>query len=131
MPSFRGNAILAALVIAASSLSAQDLSPGLSVARLGDGLYALTHAYPLPSNSLVAAMRDGRLLLVDPPYTPEATETVLRWAKQEFGDREIVAIATIFHVDRLGGNAAWIASLARIRTEGYGLVVPGHGRPGA
>jgi metallo-beta-lactamase class B len=95
-------AILAAAAFAAP---AEKLSAGLSVERLEEGAWLVTHAYPWPSNSLLAVMRDGRLLLVDTPCTPEATGELLRWAASRLGEREVVAITTHFHVDRLGGNA--------------------------
>lgn len=106
----RKRARLAALLLSAalgtSPASAETLSPGLAVERLGEGIYLVTHSYPWASNSLICAMRDGRLLLVDTPCTPEATDELLRWAAAKFGERDAVAVTTHFHIDRLGGNAA-------------------------
>jgi metallo-beta-lactamase class B len=95
MRSMLGYACAAGFLLAAASLPAQEISPGLSVARLGDGVYVVTHAYPWPSNSLVAAMRDGRLLMVDTPYTPEATEELLTWAKRKFGAASLASLSSL------------------------------------
>jgi metallo-beta-lactamase class B len=98
-------AAFAILAAAAFAAPAEKLSPGLSVERLAEGAWLVTHAYPWPSNSLIAEMRDGRLLLVDTPCTPEATGELLRWAAERLGERKVAAVTTHFHIDRLGGNA--------------------------
>jgi len=53
-------------------------------------------------------MENGDILLVDVPYTPDATQTLLNWINKNFRKRAITAINTHFHVDRLGGNEALI-----------------------
>ncbi|MDY0019864.1 MAG: MBL fold metallo-hydrolase [Anaerolineae bacterium] len=75
-----------------------------------EGVFLVTHAFPWPHNSLMV-WSDATLLLVDTPYTPEATETMLRWFKEQRAltqpgesDYEIAAINTGFHYDNLGGN---------------------------
>jgi glyoxylase-like metal-dependent hydrolase (beta-lactamase superfamily II) len=50
-------------------------------------------------------MADGSLALVDTPYTPEATGTMLDWAEDTLGERQITAVNTGYHYDNLGGNA--------------------------
>jgi metallo-beta-lactamase class B len=108
MGTIRALAILSLFLLPAAAIAAEELSPGLSIEPIGRDAYLVTHAYPWPSNSLVAAMLDGRLLLIDTPCTPEATEALLRWTRARLGPREIVAGTTHFHVDRLGGNAALV-----------------------
>lgn len=75
-----------------------------------EGVFLVTHAFPWPHNSLMV-WSDETLLLVDTPYTPEATEALLRWFKEQRAltqlgnsDYEIAAINTGFHYDNLGGN---------------------------
>jgi metallo-beta-lactamase class B len=80
----------------------------LTVRQIQDGAYIITHAFPWPANALLVEMASGDLVLVDTPYTPEATRTLLDWIAATFGEREIVAINTGFHVDNLGGNSALI-----------------------
>lgn len=43
-------------------------------------------------------------MLVDTPYTPQATKIVLEWLETQVGKKDIVAINTHFHIDNLGGN---------------------------
>lgn len=74
--------------------------------RIGPRTWVITHELPLSANALVAEASDGRLLLVDTPWTPEATESLLAWLDERFGSPEIAAINTHFHLDALGGNPA-------------------------
>jgi metallo-beta-lactamase class B len=91
-----------------ANLFSEDLATNLSIDKIKPDLFVVTHSYPWPSNSLLAVMNNGDILLVDVPYTPEATEVLLGWVNKNYGARNIKAINTHFHVDRLGGNAALI-----------------------
>ncbi|MBN1877765.1 MAG: MBL fold metallo-hydrolase [Anaerolineae bacterium] len=88
-----------------------DLVEDLYVREIQAGVFVITHAFPWPGNSMLVKMADdgpsgeGLLVLVDTPYTPEATQTVLEWAEEKLGKRDIVAINTGYHYDNLGGNA--------------------------
>jgi metallo-beta-lactamase class B len=81
------------------------LADDLTVRELEAGVYLITHAFPWPANSLLVEMADESLVLVDTPYTAEATAILFEWIDAQFGVRDIVAINTGFHVDNLGGNA--------------------------
>jgi len=96
------------LVISTSSVTAKDLKNDITIVEVTPELYCIVHAYPWPANSLAAVMENGDILLVDTPYTPEATVSVLSWIEKKFGKRIIKAVNTHFHVDRLGGNEALI-----------------------
>jgi glyoxylase-like metal-dependent hydrolase (beta-lactamase superfamily II) len=85
-----------------------DLNEDLTVRQIQSGVFVITHAFPWPANSMVVAMENTDLVLVDTPYTPEATQEVLNWLEARFGQRKIIAINTGFHVDNLGGNSALI-----------------------
>jgi glyoxylase-like metal-dependent hydrolase (beta-lactamase superfamily II) len=74
------------------------------VRQIKEGAFVFTHSFPWPANSLLVEMENSDLLLVDTPYTPQATKDLLDWLKAQFGEREIVAINTGFHYDNLGGN---------------------------
>lgn len=87
-----------------------DLAPDLFLLRLGEGAYVVSHVFPFRCNSVLVEMRDGTLVFGGTPCTPEATRTLLDWAKREFGERPAVAIDTGYHVDNLGGNAAFLAA---------------------
>ena len=73
--------------------------------RLGDGIP--TGSLTLIEGQSAAGLR-AALVLVDTPYTPEATKALLGWMETRFGARELIAINTGFHVDNLGGNSVLI-----------------------
>jgi metallo-beta-lactamase class B len=83
-----------------------DLAPDLYLQRVGEGAYVISHTFPWLCNSVLVEMADGTLVLAGTPCTPKATELVLAWSKQRFGERKLVAINTGYHVDNLGGNQA-------------------------
>lgn len=95
---------------AATEPSAERIEIGedLQVRQIQKGIFVITHAFPWPANSLLVEMENGALVLVDTPYTPEATREMLTWIEAQFGQRDITAINTGFHYDNLGGNAAMI-----------------------
>lgn len=76
--------------------------------QIDEDVFIITHTFPWPANALLVVMDDDTLVLVDTPYTPEATEDLLDWMRERFGPRDLIAIDTGFHVDNLGGNSALI-----------------------
>jgi glyoxylase-like metal-dependent hydrolase (beta-lactamase superfamily II) len=76
--------------------------------ELSEDVYVFTHTYPWGANCLLVVMGNGDLVLVDTPYTPEATEDLLAWITDTFGERNLIEINTGYHVDNLGGNSALI-----------------------
>lgn len=92
-------------------LSGQDiqktviLDNDLVVHYLSETVQVITHSYPWPANSAVMQVSADEILLIDTPYTPEATKLVVRWIKQRYPDKMITAINTGFHFDNLGGNS--------------------------
>jgi metallo-beta-lactamase class B len=82
-----------------------ELDEELSVRSVQPGVYIVAHSFPWPANAMLVEMDNSTLVLVDTPYTPEATKDLLAWAETQFGAREIIAINTGFHYDNLGGNA--------------------------
>lgn len=91
----------------------------LTARRVQDGAWVITHRLPYPANSLVVEADDGSLLLVDTPWTADATKVLLDWLDERFGNPKKVAVNTHFHADALGGNAAFRD--ARIPTRGHQL----------
>jgi len=81
----------------------------IEIRKLPGGEYVITHAFPWPGNSMLVPVGEKHLVMVDTPYTPEATEWVLNWIGETLGTREIVGINTGVHFDNLGGNGALIA----------------------
>jgi metallo-beta-lactamase class B len=86
-----------------------ELGEGLSARQIRSGVFVVTHAFPWPANSLVVEMKNSDIVLAGTPYTPEAEETVLKWIRSRFGERNITAVNPGYHVDNLGGNAALVA----------------------
>jgi metallo-beta-lactamase class B len=82
-----------------------DLDEDLYLRQIQAGVYIITHEFPWAANSMVVEMADSTLVLVDTPYTPEATRAALDWIQSQTGPRDIVAINTGFHHDNLGGNS--------------------------
>jgi glyoxylase-like metal-dependent hydrolase (beta-lactamase superfamily II) len=82
-----------------------DISEDLYVRKVQDGVFVVTHSFPWPGNSMIVEMKNSDLVLVDTPYTPEATQELLEWVEIQLGEREITAINTGFHYDNLGGNS--------------------------
>lgn len=82
-----------------------ELDQDLHVRKIDEGVYVFIHAFPWPGNSMLVEMADGSLVLVDTPYTPEATAVLFDWVESNLGRREVVAINTGYHCDNLGGNA--------------------------
>lgn len=85
-----------------------DLSDELYLRQVRQDVWVVTHIFPWPANSLIVEMAHGDLVLVGTPYTPEAMDTVLKWATKHFGQRNMMAINPGYHVDNLGGNSALI-----------------------
>jgi metallo-beta-lactamase class B len=85
-----------------------DLGEGLYLRQIRGDVFAVTHAFPWPANSLIVEMENSGLVLAGTPYTPEAMETVLAWIRGHFGERNIIAVDPGYHVDNLGGNDALI-----------------------
>lgn len=84
-------------------------SAELAINEVAAGVFVANHKSPVSSNSLIVFGRDGSCLLVDTPWTPEATETLLGWVADTMGSLPpTVAVNTHFHLDRLGGNSVLV-----------------------
>jgi len=81
------------------------ITEDLYVREVSEGVIVITHSFPWAANSLIVEMGDSSLVLVDTPYTPEATRDLLEWVAVRFGERTITAINTGYHYDNLGGNS--------------------------
>jgi metallo-beta-lactamase class B len=101
---------------AARQLAAPPMSVGqkltvneeVTVTRLSDRVYVVTHLEPWAANALLVEMKDSSLVFVNTLYHPEAARALLRWARNAFGERRMIAIDTHFHPDALGGNEAFL-----------------------
>jgi len=80
-----------------------EITPDLKVRYIQEGVFEITHSFPWEANSLAVVIGEY-LVLVDTPWTPQATQEMLAWLKTQVGSKQIVAINTHFHLDNLGGN---------------------------
>lgn len=81
------------------------LSVDLTVEKAADGVLMAVHSFPWGANSLVMEMENSQIVLVDTPYTYEATKTLVEWVRGQVGEEaQFTAISTGFHFDNLGGN---------------------------
>jgi glyoxylase-like metal-dependent hydrolase (beta-lactamase superfamily II) len=99
--------ILLSVAISRSSAFAQQeivLDPELKITKLSDNVWIVTHCFPWDSNSLVVKASGNDVVLIDTPYTNDATETILQYVKKEINPHKITAIITGFHIDNLGGT---------------------------
>lgn len=78
----------------------------LKMTQLNHRVWVVTHNFPWDSNSLVVQASDREVVLIDTPYTNEATEILLKFIQKEMKPRRITAILTGFHVDNLGGTGS-------------------------
>jgi metallo-beta-lactamase class B len=82
-----------------------QLDENLSIEEIKTNVYLVTHRFPWASNSLVVKLKKGEYLLIDTPYTDEATEKVVKFLiGKDSSNLKITAVNTHFHNDRLGGN---------------------------
>jgi metallo-beta-lactamase class B len=92
----------------------KTLDKDMIIREIQQGFYIVTHSYPWPHNSLAVEMRNGDALLVDTPYTSEATNELLKWINIKYGGKKIIAINTGYHYDNLGGNDALIKADVKV-----------------
>ena len=89
----------------ADSYERIDINRDLYVRKVQEGVFVITHSFPWPGNSMIVEMKSSDLVLVDTPYTPDATRDALEWIESRLGKRDVFAINTGFHHDNLGGNS--------------------------
>lgn len=81
------------------------ISGDLSVEKVAEGVVKAIHAFPWGANSLVIEMENSDVVLIDTPYTYEATKELVEWIRGLTGPQtHFAAINTGFHFDNLGGN---------------------------
>jgi metallo-beta-lactamase class B len=103
-----------ALSLMITDYVSETIDNDMVIREIQQGFYVVTHSFPWPHNSLLVEMQNSDILLVDTPYTPEATNELLKWETARFGNRNIIAINTGYHYDNLGGNGALIAAGVKV-----------------
>jgi metallo-beta-lactamase class B len=80
------------------------LSDNLSLTEIEKDAFVVTHSFPWASNSLLVRASKSDCILVNTLCDNHGAKLLLDWIKSNFGDVNLVAINTGFHVDNLGGN---------------------------
>ena len=102
--------ILGAVFCAVSDVYSENaetpivLSQDLVLTKILPDHFLVTHKFPWGGNSLVVKVSPGDIVFVDTPYEDSATQLVVEWIRDSFGEVNITEINTGFHWDNLGGN---------------------------
>ncbi|MBN1120001.1 MAG: MBL fold metallo-hydrolase [Anaerolineae bacterium] len=86
-----------------------DIAADLYLREVQNGAYVITQDTEFAANSLLVEMADSTLVLVDTPYTIDATRELHGWIIEQYGDRKLIEINTGFHDDNLAGNSYLIS----------------------
>lgn len=82
-----------------------EINEELIIEKIDEGVMNVNHKFPWDANSLIIEMKNSNIILIDTPYTYDATKELVEWVQGMVGkDRNIFAINTGFHFDNLGGN---------------------------
>lgn len=94
------------LILLSSVFSQQEvvLNSELKITKLSVRVWVVTHSFPWDSNSLILKASDNEVVLIDTPYTDDATESILQFVEKELNPDKITVILTGFHIDNLGGT---------------------------
>jgi len=80
------------------------LGEDLCVTEIEKDIFIVTHSFPWPSNSLLIHASNSDCILVNTLCDNQGAKLLVDWMKDSFGEVNLVAINTGFHVDNLGGN---------------------------
>jgi glyoxylase-like metal-dependent hydrolase (beta-lactamase superfamily II) len=98
---------LASLLVAGGALADEKrivLSEHLCIIEIEKDAFVVTHSFPWPSNSLLIRASKSDYVLVNTLCDNQGARQLVDWMKNSFGEVNLVAINTGFHVDNLGGN---------------------------
>ena len=88
------------------ALRSERIREDLVAHEIRPDTWVIVHERPLPANSLVVRSAEGDVLLVDTPWTPDATSALLDWIDGTLDPASKQAVNSHYHLDALGGNAA-------------------------
>jgi metallo-beta-lactamase class B len=80
------------------------LSEDLSATEIEKDVFVINHSFPWSSNSLLIFASKSDCVLVNTLCDNQGAKLLVDWIKNNFGEVNLVAINTGFHVDNLGGN---------------------------
>lgn len=79
----------------------------LSYRQIGIGTFVVTDRTFFNSNVLIAAMKDGTVLIASSPFETVGATALIQWVQEKFEPTKIIAVNTHFHGDGTGGNEAY------------------------
>ena len=80
------------------------INEDLTAEEIAPDVYFIVHNFPFGCNSLLVKVDSAEYILVDTPFTNEATEVLYNWMQEKFGEFNLKVINGHFHGDCLGGN---------------------------
>ena len=80
------------------------LSDNLSVTEIEKDVFVINHSFPWSSNSLLIRVSNSDFILVNTLCENQGARMLVDWMKSSFGEVNLIAINTGFHVDNIGGN---------------------------
>ena len=99
--------VLAAMTAGGNAVADEKrvaLSEDLSVTEIEKDVFVINHSFPWSSNSLLIHASNSDCILVNTLCDNQGARVLVDWMKSSFGEVNLVAINTGFHVDNLGGN---------------------------
>jgi metallo-beta-lactamase class B len=100
-------AVLAAMTAGGNAIADEKrdiLSENLFVTEIEKDVFVINHSFPWSSNSLLIFASKSDCVLVNTLCDNQSAKLLIDWIKNNFGEVNIIAINTGFHVDNLGGN---------------------------
>ncbi len=91
-----------------------SLSENLSITEIEKDVFVINHSFPWSSNSLLVRVSNSDCILVNTLCDNQGAKLLADWIKNNFGDVNLVAVNTGFHVDNLGGNEYFLSKGAVI-----------------
>ncbi len=80
------------------------LSENLTIAEIEKDVYVIDHSFPWSSNALLVHTSKTDCVLINTLCDNNGAKLLVDWIKNNFGEVNLVAVNTGFHVDNLGGN---------------------------
>jgi metallo-beta-lactamase class B len=100
-------AVLATMTAGGNAIADEKrniLSENLFVTEIEKDVFVINHSFPWSSNSLLIFASKSDCVLVNTLCDNHGAKLLIDWIKNNYGEVNLVAVNTGFHVDNLGGN---------------------------
>src|SRR5689334_17750375 len=96
------------LVSAIAAAEPVPISPEADAIEISPTVVVIRHKWPWANNSALVEVGHSHVVWVGSPYTTDATDAALAWAKKRFPKHTFIGIDTHFHFDGgPGAHATW------------------------